>query len=249
MKKILLCSENATYLRSAAEASFGKGIEFMQCRPDGRVVLDIIESEDISAVVLPAFMQELDTLGVLMAIKDKGIAKPFFFSVIPSESEELQTRLLSSGVGYFFIGWPDTSILVERIEAFLSIPNKVRTTGKSLESRVTQIIHQLGVPAHIKGYKFLRDAIVLSVEEPTVINAITKILYPTIAKENNTRPTRVERAMRHAIEVAWTRGDIDIINSYFGYTIHSQKGKPTNSEFIAMIADKIRLEELDKAAC
>ena len=106
---------------------------------------------------------------------------------------------------------------------------------------VTDILHQIGVPAHIKGYNYLRSSIILAVEDPAVINAITKQLYPTIAKMNDTTASRVERAIRHAIEVAWDRGDVDVLNSFFGYTIHSTRGKPTNSEFVAMIADRIRL--------
>ena len=113
---------------------------------------------------------------------------------------------------------------------------------KSLETQVTDIIHEIGVPAHIKGYQYLRDAILLSVEDTEMLNSITKILYPTIAKRHQTTSSRVERAIRHAIEVAWSRGKMDTIDELFGYTVNNRKGKPTNSEFIALIADKIRLE-------
>ena len=112
----------------------------------------------------------------------------------------------------------------------------------SLEVQVTEILHQIGVPAHIKGYHYLRDSIIMSVENPEIINAVTKQLYPSVAKRYETTSSRVERAIRHAIEVAWDRGDVDILNSYFGYTIHNSRGKPTNSEFIAMISDKLRLQ-------
>jgi two-component system response regulator (stage 0 sporulation protein A) len=115
---------------------------------------------------------------------------------------------------------------------------------RSLESQVTSIIHEVGVPAHIKGYHYLRDAIMMSVNDMEMLGAVTKILYPTIAKKHNTTSSRVERAIRHAIEVAWTRGKIDTINDLFGYTIDEGKGKPTNSEFIALIADKIRLSKI-----
>lgn len=108
--------------------------------------------------------------------------------------------------------------------------------------QVTEIIHQIGVPAHIKGYQYLRDAILMAIEDEQIINAVTKRLYPAVAKKHATTSSRVERAVRHAIEVAWDRGDVDVLNSYFGYTIHNSRGKPTNSEFIAMIADKFRLE-------
>ena len=113
---------------------------------------------------------------------------------------------------------------------------------ENLENDVTDIIHEVGVPAHIKGYQYLRDAIMMVIKDPDMLNSITKILYPTIAKENATTPSRVERAIRHAIEVAWSRGNMDIINSLFSYTVSTGKGKPTNSEFIALIADKIRLQ-------
>jgi two-component system response regulator (stage 0 sporulation protein A) len=112
-----------------------------------------------------------------------------------------------------------------------------------IETQVTKIIHQIGVPAHIKGYHYVRAAIILSVENSDMINAVTKLLYPTVAEKYETTPSRVERAIRHAIEVAWDRGDLDVLNSYFGYTIHNSRGKPTNSEFVAMISDKLRLEQ------
>ena len=111
-----------------------------------------------------------------------------------------------------------------------------------LELMITEIIHQIGVPAHIKGYHYLREAIILSIKNSDIINSVTKLLYPTVAKKHNTTASRVERAIRHAIEVAWDRGNIDVLDSYFGYTIQNERGKPTNSEFIAMISDKLRLK-------
>ena len=126
-------------------------------------------------------------------------------------------------------------------EAPLVVNKDGVTTDVQLEMIITDIIHQIGVPAHIKGYNYLRDAIMLSVKDTDMISSITKILYPTVAKRHQTTSSRVERAIRHAIEVAWDRGDIDTLDSYFGYTIHNNRGKPTNSEFIAMISDKIRL--------
>ena len=118
--------------------------------------------------------------------------------------------------------------------------NVVTDTG--LELMITEIIHQIGVPAHIKGYHYLREAIILSVKEPEIINSVTKLLYPTVAKKYKTTSSRVERAIRHAIEVAWDRGDVDMLDSYFGFTVQNERGKPTNSEFIAMISDKLRLQ-------
>ena len=116
------------------------------------------------------------------------------------------------------------------------------THEHEIEVLVTEVIHQIGVPAHIKGYHYLREAIILSIENTEMINSVTKLLYPTVAKKFNTTSSRVERAIRHGIEVAWDRGDIDVLNSYFGFTVHTGRGKPTNSEFIAMIADRLRLQ-------
>ena len=117
-----------------------------------------------------------------------------------------------------------------------------RSDKTSIESMVTSIIHEIGVPAHIKGYQYLRTAILLTVNDSDIINSVTKVLYPSVAKKYQTTTSRVERAIRHAIEVAWDRGDVDTLNSYFGYTIQNNRGKPTNSEFIAMIADNLRLK-------
>ena len=116
-----------------------------------------------------------------------------------------------------------------------------KTDTPSIEIVISDIMHQIGVPAHIKGYQYLRYSIMLSIENPDMMGSVTKVLYPTVAKHFQTTPSRVERAIRHAIEVAWDRGDVDVLSSYFGYTIQSSRGKPTNSEFIAMIADKLRL--------
>ena len=132
-----------------------------------------------------------------------------------------------------------------RIREISRVPGKEEKnpkTERNLETDVTNIIHEIGVPAHIKGYQYLRDAIILSVNDMEMLNSITKILYPTIAKRHQTTSSRVERAIRHAIEVAWSRGKMDTIDELFGYTVSTGKGKPTNSEFIALIADKIRLE-------
>lgn len=119
---------------------------------------------------------------------------------------------------------------------------KFQKPEQSLESIVTEIIHEIGIPAHIKGYQYLREAIILTINEMDIINAVTKVLYPTVAKKFNTTPSRVERAIRHAIEVAWDRGDIETLQKFFGYTVSNIKGKPTNSEFIAMIADRLSLQ-------
>jgi two-component system response regulator (stage 0 sporulation protein A) len=163
---------------------------------------------------------------------------------------------LSMGASYYMLKPFDYEILIERIKKFSQVktaditpimPNLSNNfadeeKGVMLEAQVTKIIHDLGVPAHIKGYQYMREAIIMAVEDMEVINSITKLLYPSVAKAFSTTSSRVERAIRHAIEVAWDRGDVEMLNSIFGYTVHNNKGKPTNSEFIAMIADKLRLK-------
>ena len=167
-----------------------------------------------------------------------------FFVTGAFQSEEIEQELLDSGFSFFFVKPFDENVLVSRV--LKAAGNTIRpqiVSQDSDELTVTEILHQIGVPAHIKGYQFLRDAILLTISDHGYINAVTKRLYPEIAKRNMTTASRVERAIRHAIEVAWDRGDVDTLNSYFGYTIHNLRGKPTNSEFIAMISDKIRLDK------
>ena len=170
--------------------------------------------------------------------------------------ERITEDAFNLGASYYMLKPFDNQVLLNRIKHIRKSNVKrfrepVRQTvreepapyGKrNLEADVTNIIHEIGVPAHIKGYQYLRDAIILAVNDMEMLNSITKVLYPTIAKKHQTTPSRVERAIRHAIEVAWSRGKMDTIDALFGYTVSTGKGKPTNSEFIALIADKIRLE-------
>jgi two-component system response regulator (stage 0 sporulation protein A) len=150
------------------------------------------------------------------------------------------------GARYLMLKPCDMSAVVERLEEIRGSRHPQNTNPRndkaSIESMVTGIIHEIGVPAHIKGYQYLREAIIIAVNDMDVINAITKVLYPQVAKTFQTTPSRVERAIRHAIEVAWDRGDLDTLQRFFGYTVSNTKGKPTNSEFIALIADKLQLQ-------
>ena len=153
----------------------------------------------------------------------------------------LESEMMQGGFSFYFLKPFDASAMAARVMAALGRGQASHPVDD--ERTVTEILHQIGVPAHIKGYQFLRDAILMTMEDGEYINSVTKRLYPEIAKHNGTTASRVERAIRHAIEVAWDRGDVDTLNSYFGYTIHNLRGKPTNSEFIAMIADKMRLDK------
>jgi len=159
----------------------------------------------------------------------------------------LEKEALSAGAAYYVIKPYRPEELLDRISELITCCSetklgKIYSIDHDLEVTITDILHQIGVPAHIKGYHYLRDSIIMSVRHPEIINAVTKELYPSVAKKYETTPSRVERAIRHAIEVAWDRGDVDVLNSYFGYTIHNSRGKPTNSEFIAMISDRLRLQ-------
>ena len=163
-------------------------------------------------------------------------------------SPVLEREIMSAGASYFVLKPYDVAELCENISKMVRkgkdgmFASPISFDAFGIEIKVTQILHEIGVPAHIKGYHYLRDSIIMSVEKPEIINAVTKQLYPSVAKKYETTSSRVERAIRHAIEVAWDRGDIDVLNSYFGYTIHNDRGKPTNSEFIAMISDRLRLQ-------
>ena len=229
------------------EALEAKGVTVMVCDKNGTAALETLLAVHPQACLLDAFMPDLDAITVKQRYEEKnssGVHTTFFVTGA-FQSEEMVQELLDEGFAYYFVKPFDESVLAARVLKAASGQEKhlLHTSVDSDELTVTEILHQIGVPAHIKGYQFLRDAILLTMNEPDYINAVTKRLYPEIAKKNGTTASRVERAIRHAIEVAWDRGDVDTLNSYFGYTIHNLRGKPTNSEFIAMIADKMRLDK------
>lgn len=220
---------------------------------DGEKVYEMIREVSPDIVLMEVFMPGRDAISIMQAItRDSTIKTPLFMTISTFDSATLQRELTNSGASYFFLKPVDVETMVERIVRFFDIPSQNNQPVAALPTRnrafpdlelmVTEVIHQIGVPAHIKGYHYLRDSIIMAIEEPEIINSITKQLYPTVAKKHATTPSRVERAIRHAIEVAWDRGDVDVLNSYFGYTIHNDRGKPTNSEFVAMISDKLRLK-------
>lgn len=233
-------------------------IEVVGSAKDGIEGFEMILSAKPDVVVLDIIMPHLDGLGVLEKINNAQMAKkPLVIVLTAVGQEKITQKALTLGAEYYIVKPFDMDVLVNRIRELKS-ENKIGVakinsiseqktsyvnTGKqNLEANVTNIIHEIGVPAHIKGYQYLRDAIIMVVNNIDLINSITKQLYPSIAKRYNTTPSRVERAIRHAIEVAWNRGQVETIDSIFKSTINAGKGKPTNSEFIAMIADKLRLE-------
>lgn len=225
---------------------------------DGEEAYNVIKTKEPDVVLLDIVMPKLDGLGVLDRVnRDKSIKKhPTFIMISAIGQEKITEDAFSLGADYYIMKPFDNDMVINRIKRVKANVNnhnqefrKVNAYEKAedfgernLEADVTEIIHEIGVPAHIKGYQYLRDAIVMSVGDMDMLNSITKVLYPTIAKKYQTTSSRVERAIRHAIEVAWSRGKMDTIDEMFGYTIHNGKGKPTNSEFIALITDRIRLE-------
>ena len=225
---------------------------------NGQDIYKIIKEKEPDVVLLDIIMPKMDGLTVMEKVnQDSSIKKHPAFIVVSAVGQERITEDAFHLGAYYYILKPfDNEVVLSRIKQVrgdtLRKFKDVRKTGsyenkgeykeRNLELDVTDIIHEIGVPAHIKGYQYLRDAIILSVDDMEMLNSITKILYPTIAKKHQTTPSRVERAIRHAIEVAWSRGKMDTIDELFGYTVSTGKGKPTNSEFIALIADKIRLE-------
>ena len=193
----------------------------------------------------------LDAIALIKKIMASSYKKPFFIVTSAYENAFIEQQVMQAGASYFMIRPFDVKMLGERIKALLDIDSDISGSAPvssragahpNLEIIVTDIIHQIGVPAHIKGYHYLREAIMLSVGDKEMLESVTKLLYPAVAKKFSTTPSRVERAIRHAIEIAWDRGDLDILNGFFGYTINTGKGKPTNSEFIALITDKICLK-------
>ena len=202
-------------------------------------------------------MSKLDGLSVVRSAKATNFGEdkpPVIIMTSPISNQNIFVQALQAGAELCLIKPLNQSNLIEYVESMLKSRSMKGDGSKNLllpasgddtpdiEAQVTRIIHQIGVPAHIKGYQYLRTAILLTVKDSDIINSVTKILYPSVAKKYSTTTSRVERAIRHAIEVAWDRGDVDTLNSYFGYTIQNNRGKPTNSEFIAMIADNLRLK-------
>lgn len=253
----LLLADEATDFAKQCKSVFSEyGIDVLTCPKDGNKVVDTIINSRPDVVLLDVFLPHLDAIGVIRAIEQRALPhKPQFMAMATFDNQAIEHELMTAGITYYFLKPLNLNNIANRIRDICSWQPTIVQNGDSiatnqislrkqdtdLEMLVTDIIHQIGVPAHIKGYQYLRDAIILSINNTDYINAVTKQLYPTVAKRYQTTSSRVERAIRHAIEVAWDRGDVDTLNAYFGYTIHTSRGKPTNSEFIAMIADKMRL--------
>ncbi len=261
---VLIADDNKEFCNILSDYFLSqKDINVVGVAKDGVEVLELIEQTNPDLVVLDIIMPHLDGLGVLERLN----TMPRIIILSAVGQDKITQRAISLGADYYVVKPFDMDVLSNRIRdmfnnsissdtvrktpvtnttssssLMMDAKPKSNSGSMDLESEITNIIHEIGVPAHIKGYMYLREAITLVVNDIELLSAVTKELYPAIAKKYNTTASRVERAIRHAIEVAWGRGQVDTINKLFGYTIHNEKGKPTNSEFIAMVADKLRLK-------
>ncbi len=266
---VLIADDNKEFCNILSDYFLSqKDINVVGVAKDGVEVLELIEQTNPDLVVLDIIMPHLDGLGVLERLNTMNLnPMPRIIILSAVGQDKITQRAISLGADYYVVKPFDMDVLSNRIRdmfnnsissdtvrktpvtnttssssLMMDAKPKSNSGSMDLESEITNIIHEIGVPAHIKGYMYLREAITLVVNDIELLSAVTKELYPAIAKKYNTTASRVERAIRHAIEVAWGRGQVDTINKLFGYTIHNEKGKPTNSEFIAMVADKLRLK-------
>ncbi|MGM9534544.1 MAG: sporulation transcription factor Spo0A [Intestinibacter sp.] len=262
--KIVLADDNKDFCQVLKEyLSNEEDIEILGIAKDGVEALQLVQEKEPDLLVLDVIMPHLDGLGVIEKLNAMNLSKMPKIIVLSAVGQDKITQTaINLGADYYIVKPFDFVIFINRIrELVLNKPVSPQVKTKpvaelqmmrtneapkaaagNIETEITNIIHEIGVPAHIKGYLYLREAIKMVIDNVELLGAVTKELYPSIAKKFNTTPSRVERAIRHAIEVAWSRGKVDTINKLFGYTVHTTKGKPTNSEFIAMIADKLRLE-------
>ncbi len=259
---VLISDDNQEFAKTLANyLEKQEDMEVIGMAKDGLEAVDMIANTMPDVVILDVIMPHLDGIGVLEKINImKADKRPMCIMLSAVGQDKITQKAIQLGAEYYVVKPFDIELLINRIremknykpsqggnfitreikQQYIEVQDK--KSEENLEALVTNIIHEVGVPAHIKGYQYLREAIMMVVNDIEVINQITKSLYPKIASRYNTTPSRVERAIRHAIEVAWSRGQTDVVENIFGYTVSAAKGKPTNSEFIAMIADKLRLE-------
>ena len=246
-KKILIADTGEEFRRSF--------IENLSNEPDSRVVGETGDGEELlrmvqettpDLILMEIVLAKMDGIEVLDALNELELEHPPKIIILSSFARGSMAQLAADkGADHYMTKPCRTSTVCQRIRQLTGNRQmeEDRASARNLESMITAIIHDVGVPAHIKGYQYLREAILIAVNDMDVINAVTKVLYPEVAKRFNTTASRVERAIRHAIEVAWDRGDLETLQKYFGYTVSNVKGKPTNSEFIAMIADRLQLQQ------
>lgn len=257
--KVLIADDNKDFVDiMSSYFERQEDIQVVGTAYNGLETLDEIMAKMPDVVVLDIIMPHLDGIGVLERLNQQAemINRPKVVMLTAFGQDNITQRAVELGADYFILKPFDLDTLANRVRQLASsytpptktsAPSQIisyqvpQIRSKNMDLEVTNIIHQMGVPAHIKGYQYLRDAILMVINEVSLLGAITKELYPLIAQKYLTTPSRVERAIRHAIELAWDRGNVEMMNKYFGYTINIQRGKPTNSEFIAMVADKLRI--------
>lgn len=253
---VAIADDNERILDMLEEViNMDKDLKVVGKAKNGEEMCQIIKNKEPDVVLLDLIMPKMDGLAVMEKVNhdNTGMKHPHFIVVTAVGQEKITEDAFNKGANYYIMKPFNNKVLVDRIKTVSRVfqnherknEETMETTQireEDLETRVTNMLHEIGIPAHIKGYHYLRDAIMMAVEDMDVLNAITKILYPTVAKKYQTTSSRVERAIRHAIEVAWSRGKLDTLDELFGYTVSNGKGKPTNSEFIALIADTIQLK-------
>ncbi|MDY2610137.1 MAG: sporulation transcription factor Spo0A [Eubacteriales bacterium] len=252
--RVLIADSNQDLRGSCREQLSRQGIELTEDATNGEDALQLIKKYKPDVVLVDAWLAKLDGIQLIKTVRNMGhdfTVRPAFIYVNYEGSANLFPEATEAGAAYCMYKPFNYPVLADRIKSVYSrvkdhdtFPARsiVRPLDSDIEAQVTSVIHQIGVPAHIKGYQYLRTAIIMAINDTEIINYVTKMLYPSVAKKYQTTSSRVERAIRHAIEVAWDRGDIDTLNAYFGYTVQNNRGKPTNSEFIAMISDNLRLK-------
>ena len=263
--KVLIADDNQDFSRTLSSYINNQDdMEVISMAKDGNEAVEMIAKNNPDIVLLDVIMPHLDGLGVLEKVNEMELSKkPVCIMLSAVGQDKITQKAISLGAEYYVVKPFDIELLIKRIKEikyhqpnqtsnyfitreikpqYIELSMDESKKEENLEALVTNIIHEVGVPAHIKGYQYLREAIMMAIGDIDVINQITKQLYPDISKKYHTTPSRVERAIRHAIEVAWGRGQQEVVENIFGYTVSAAKGKPTNSEFIAMIADKLRLE-------
>ncbi|MBR7081679.1 MAG: sporulation transcription factor Spo0A [Oscillospiraceae bacterium] len=258
--KVVIADTNDEYRMLLSHVLENEGdIEVTDAGGSGAGVIELVNKLSPDVLLTDVVLTGIDGIGVLESISAMPeCRRPAIIVLSSFTNEQLLTAISSLGASYFMQKPLETASIAARVRQLSG--RKTSVTAKplqksfiqprleqSLEGKVTEIIHDIGIPAHIKGYQYLREAIILTIGDMDIINAVTKVLYPAVAKKFATTPSRVERAIRHAIEVAWDRGDVETLQRYFGYTVSGIKGKPTNSEFIAMIADRLSLERRSAA--
>ena len=246
--KILLCDENTEERKTIFDSLKKSGFSNLDLAQNGEYAIERLRTSEYDVVIVDLWISGIDGIGIIRSAQEICKKIPAFILISPINKQSILLEASDAGADICLLKPFDPSSLVAHIKSLINMKSKslaspsMTASTLDMEAQVTKIIHQIGVPAHIKGYQYLRTAILMTIEDNDIINSVTKILDPTVAKKYQTTTSRVERAIRHAIEVAWDRGDVDTLNSYFGYTIQNNRGKPTNSEFIAMIADNLRLK-------